>query len=169
MSSGAQVSIAKSDSEARILDLCQKYLEPQGFRAVDVDCHVAGKSIVRIFIERIQPLGGDSTPSLENCAEASRLLGPVLDSEEMIPGRYELEVSSPGLDRRLRLSEDFERVVGEEVKLKLVEKIETLGANLTGKLLKAEGDTITVFTQGKEVPVALPKIKRANRVWQYKR
>src|SRR5687767_6805867 len=131
-SSGAVVSIAKSESEKRILELCEKHLEPEGFRAVDVDCHLAGRSIVRIFIERIVPSGGDSTPSLENCASASRLLGPVLEADPMIPGAFDLEVSSPGLDRRLRLDKDFEQVVGEEVKLKLIERIESIGANLTG-------------------------------------
>ena len=164
------VSILKTDQECKILDLCEKCLNPLGFRAVDVDCHVAGTSIVRIFIERRLPTAEPTgAATIQDCAQVSRLMSPLIDAENVIPGGYELEVSSPGLDRRLRLTEDFEKVVGEEVKLKLAEKLETLGANVTGKLLRAEGDSITVLAQGKEVPVPLNKIRRANRVWNFEK
>ena len=117
-------SIAKSRLEMKVLELCDTHLGPRGFRAVDVDCHVAGKSIVRIFIERLrlqaeaelssaEPETAVSPKrpqtSIEDCAEVSRLIGPVLDTVEFIPGPYDLEVSSPGVERRLRLVSDFER------------------------------------------------------------
>lgn len=164
------VSISKNDQEFKILDLCEKCLNPLGFRAVDVDCHVAGTSIVRIFIERVSPPAEPTgVASIQDCAQVSRLISPLIEAENVIPGGYELEVSSPGLDRRLRLTEDFEKVVGEEVKLKLVEKLAQLGANVTGKLLAAQGESITVLTQGIEVPVPLNKIRRANRVWHFEK
>lgn len=155
----------KSEAEGKLLDLCVKHLEPQGFRAVDVDCHVASRSLVRVFIERLS----SDTASIDDCSEVSRILGPIIEADELVPGAYDLEVSSPGLDRRLRLPSDFEKVVGEEVKLKLVERIESLGANLTGKLVRVDGDVITLSTQGKEVPVPLSQIKRASRVFHFEK
>src|SRR4051794_16535757 len=93
-------SISKTPLELRILSLSENVLEPQGFRVVDVDCRVGHRSLLRIFIER----AGSQNPTLDDCASASRLLSAQLDTdEEILPGAYDLEVSSPGLDRRLRL------------------------------------------------------------------
>lgn len=159
------VSIVKSEAEVKLLDLCAQHLEPQGFRVVDADCHIASRSLVRVFIERLS----SDTATIEDCSAVSRVLGPLLEANNLVPGAFDLEVSSPGLDRRLRLDGDFARMVGEEVKLKLVEKLEDLGANMTGQLVRAEGDTITLLTQGKEVPVPLNKIRRAHRVWRFEK
>lgn len=152
-----------------MLTLCEAHLGPRGFRAIDVDCHVGPRSIVRIFIERMaQEAEASALPTLDDCAEASRTIGTVLDgAEDLIPGGYDLEVSSPGLDRRLRLRSDFQSVVGEQVKLKLTESLEGKGANVTGRLLKVSDDNVTVEVSGEERTVPFDKIKRANRVWVF--
>ena len=142
-----------------------------GFRTVDVDCKLAGRSLVRIFIERqlTEPgLQEKTGVSLDDCAEASRLIGPLLETEECLPGAFDLEVSSPGLDRRLRLRSDFEQFVGQEVKLKLAESIPGMGANPACSLTGVEKEFILVSSQGKEVSVPFSKIKRANLIWKVK-
>ena len=166
-------SIAKSALETKILDLCETHLAPQGFHAVDVDANVGPTSIVRIFVERVvqntPDLGTPISPgtSLEHCAQASRLIGDVLDAQEVMPAGYSLEVSSPGLDRRLRVLGDFEGVVGKEVKMKLTESIEGKGANLTGTLQSVDGNVVVLKVSGQERRVPLEKIKRANVVWHF--
>jgi ribosome maturation factor RimP len=92
----------------------------------------------------------------------------LLDAVEFIPGAYDLEVSSPGVERRLRLKSDFERVIGSEVKLKLNEAIEGRGANLTGILLRVDEDSIVVNVSGGELAIPLNKVKKANLVWHFK-
>jgi ribosome maturation factor RimP len=141
--------------------------------------------MVRIFLERKKnslvevPLASQRNSSsavlppqtgtsIEDCAEASRLLGELLETEAFIPGAYQLEVSSPGLDRRLRLKADFEGNIGQTVKLKLSESIPGVGANLTGKLERVQGEEIVVSVNSKEVPVVIGRILRANRVWHFR-
>jgi ribosome maturation factor RimP len=158
-------SIRKSQEETDILELCERTLSPLGFRAVDVDFRTAGRSLLRLFIERMKTEASAATGvSIEDCAEVSRTLGPVLD--EKIAGAYDLEVSSPGLDRRLRLRSDFEGAVGEEVKLKLAEKLPGRGANLTGQLVRVDKDEVFVTVGKDEVAVALGLIVQAVRVWK---
>ncbi len=156
-------SILKTPEELRLLELCESHLSPLGFRVVDVDCNLTGRSLLRVFVER----SGKNGANVDDCALASRTLDPVLDAESWIAGRFDLEVSSPGLERRLRVLEDFEANVGEEVKLKLVEKIKEGAMNVTGKLLAVSPEGIKVAWQGKEVGIPLSQIRRANRVWNY--
>lgn len=157
-----EASISKNPKEVEILQLCDESLASMGFRVVDVDCRLGGRSLIRIFIER-----ADATPpSLENCSEFSRAISQKLDEKDLIPGAYDLEVSSPGLDRRLRLESDFKRVVGSDVKLKLFERIPGRGSNVTGKVTKVETGNLWIEIEKEEVAVALPKVKQANLVWR---
>lgn len=160
---------AKSALEVQVLGLCEQHLGPKGFRAVDVDCHTGGRSLVRIFIERGLASGAPDpsrSPSIDDCADASRLIGAALETMDLFEGGYDLEVSSPGLDRRLRLDEDFEAAIGEEVKLKLVENWDGRGINLTGKLERVEDGAVIVSVDKEQRRVPLDKIRRANRVWR---
>ena len=149
-------SISKTQVETQVLGLCEELLEPQGFRVVDLDCRIASRSLVRLFIERVagataaSDKPGSTGATLDDCAEASRLIGGVLETkEELIPGGFDLEVSSAGLDRRLRTEADFRAVVGETVKLKLTAAIQGLGANVTGELVRVESAGIVVSVSKK--------------------
>ena len=157
-------SIWKTSQEARILDVCHKCLEPKGFRVVDLDLRVGGRSLVRIFIERMASEGA----TVEDCAEVSRVLGPALDEQSEIPGAYDLEISSPGIERRLRLLRDFENVLGADVKLHLRARLEGRGSNITGRLARVDGDHIVLEVQGQELEIPLNSVKLAHRVWQFK-
>ncbi|NBX92047.1 MAG: hypothetical protein EBQ85_02310 [Proteobacteria bacterium] len=158
-------SISKSDLELKLLNTCEKELLPLGFRIVDLDCRLGGRSLLRIFIER---LGSETQVSLEDCVRASRHLDPFLENENVLEGAYELEISSPGLDRRLRLVSDFEKVLGAELKIGLTESIPGLGANVRGKLLKVVPGQLAMSVSGKEVSIPLNQIKKANTVWEFK-
>lgn len=157
-----EASISKSPLELQILQLCDSLMAPLGFRVVDLDCRVSGRSLLRVFIERV----GGETPSLEDCSRVSRTLSEKLDEGELIPGSYDLEVSSPGLDRRLRLESDFLRAKGQEIRLKLFERLPGRGANVAGKITKVETGNVWVEVDQEEVAIALPKVKQANIVWQ---
>lgn len=141
--------------------LCERLLGPAGFQIVDVDCRIGGRSLIRIYLEKEQGT------TLDVCAEASRTLSTALESDENFPGAFDLEVSSPGLERRLRLQSDFEKVAGREVKLKLAEKMDGLGANVTGTLLRTEGPETVLSVNGKEWRIPLRRIKQANVVWRF--
>lgn len=160
-------SIRKSKVEEQLLSLCDDALNGSGYRVIDVDARVASQSLIRIFIDKI---GTEQGPSLEELAELSRKLDPLIEAANLTQGAYHLEVSSPGLDRRLRLLSDFEQEVGKEISLSLFESLPGIGANVKGQLLKVENGHLSMV-QGvknrKEFEVSFDNIKKANRVWNF--
>jgi ribosome maturation factor RimP len=158
-------SIRKSEAETNLLALCDEALKDSPFRVLDVD--IASHSLIRIFIDKI---GTEKGPSLDEIAELSRKLDPLIEAANFTKSSYNLEVSSPGLDRRLRLISDFAKEIGNEVSLSLHEGLPGIGANLKGELVKVESGRLSM-AQGKknrkEFEVSIDNIKRANRVWNF--
>lgn len=124
---------------------------------------------LRITIEREG--SGIPTPgfgvSLDDCAEVSRDASVVLDAhEELIPQHYNLEVSSPGLDRPLRTPADFARFVGQTVKVKLEKPAPDGQKLLRGKLAEAQADTVAVLVDGKRIEAPFADVAEANLVYE---
>ena len=92
----------------RVRRLIQEVVESQGYELVDVEFKGAGKgSVLRIFIDK------PSGVSHRDCELVSEQVGTVLDVEDLIPSSYTLEVSSPGLDRKLVKESDYTRFDGK--------------------------------------------------------
>lgn len=107
-----------------------------------------GERALQIMAE--DPATGQLT--LDQCAALSRRISDVIDpleeaGEELIPGAYHLEVSSPGIDRPLTRLKDFAQWAGHEAKLSLIEKLAVESGSvrdIRGDLMGIEGETITV-------------------------
>jgi ribosome maturation factor RimP len=84
----------------------------------------------------------DGGISLDKCAEISRMISPILDVDEPMSGEYILEVSSPGIERKLRKKEHFIASVGEKVKIK-----DFATETYKGELIFADNDKIVVKTE----------------------
>lgn len=153
------LSIAKTELENEFIEKIETVIGPAGFRVVDLDLRIARNSLLRIFIEKVS---GESAVTLADCSQLSRELDTFLESSAVFPGPFELEVSSPGLDRRLRLEGDFNKSLGKKIKLKLKEKIETGGKNLTGTLTEIENGDIHLEWNNRKVKVSLANILQAN-------
>jgi ribosome maturation factor RimP len=97
----------------RIREIAKRVADSSGLEVVDVELRGGGKSrMLRIFIDKP---GGVTH---QDCADLSREVGTILDVEDAVPGgSYLLEVSSPGLDRKLVRPADYERFTGNRVKL----------------------------------------------------
>ncbi len=140
-------------------------LEP-GVRALGfelVDSELAGRgrnAVLRVYID------GPHGVTVDDCAEVSRQLSAILDVEDPFPERYVLEVSSPGLDRPLVRREDFERFVGESVKIRLRLPIEGR-RNFSGRLLGVESDHVVLEVDGKTVNLDFGGIEKARLVPRY--
>lgn len=92
----------------RARQLVQQVVEGQGYELVDVEFKGAGKSsVLRIFIDKVDGV------SHRDCELVSEQVGTVLDVEDLIPSSYTLEVSSPGLDRKLVKESDYTRFEGK--------------------------------------------------------
>jgi ribosome maturation factor RimP len=91
-------------------------VEEMGFQIVRIRMISAAGRTLQVMAERP---GG--TMSIEDCERLSRTVSPILDVEDPIPGRYELEVSSPGIDRPLVRPSDFSTWTGHEAKVEMIE------------------------------------------------
>ena len=127
-----------------------------------------GHPIVRVFIDKPGGVTHD------DCSDVSHHLGTVLDVEDAIPSAYLLEVSSPGLDRKLLNAKDYERFVGSRVKLMTREPIAG-NRHFEGRLESFDGNRITLESslgkkkkgkpqESKRVEIEFANIERANLV-----
>src|SRR5512142_3038798 len=95
-----------------IRGIAERVAQSYGCEIWDLEFRGSGKGrLLRIYIDK--PEG----ETHEDCANVSREVGTILDVEDAVPGSYTLEVSSPGLDRRLRNAGDYERFTGSLIKL----------------------------------------------------
>src|SRR5437764_14548186 len=103
----------------RVREIAERVAASSGLEVVEVELRGGGKArMLRIFIDKPDGV------THEDCANLSREIGTILDVEDAIPGgSYTLEVSSPGLDRKLFKAADFERFQGSRVKLKTREPV----------------------------------------------
>lgn len=123
-----------------------------------VTCSLASagrKKLLRVFIDA--PNG----VSVENCQNASRQIQSVLEVSFPLLGDYNLEVSSPGIDRALVKPEHYQRFIGSRVKIKLRQDQEGR-RNFTGELTQATEQYIQLLVDGKTFDLALNDIEKAN-------
>lgn len=113
--------------------------------------------ILRILVDRP---GG---VSIDDCAELSREVSSLLDVEDLIPGAYRLEVSSPGLDRPLVRPEDFERFAGKLVTLRTLVPVDGR-RNFKGTLDGLQGDSVVIRIDEESYEIEFAQIEKANLV-----
>jgi ribosome maturation factor RimP len=135
-------------------------LELLGFECVKLE--VVGSShspVVRLFIDKP---GG---VTVGECALVSRTLGLVLDREDPFPGRYLLEVSSPGSNRPLVAEAHFQRFAGSEARV-VAEKAGEGRITYTGRIRSCSNGVLTLETDGGDVEIGLADLIRANLINQ---
>ncbi len=145
----------------QLIELLEPAVEQLGFELADLEAHFGrGRGVLRIFIDR------EAGITVDDCAEVSHQVSALLDVEDPIPGDYNLEVSSPGLDRRLTKAEHFERFAGERVKVKLKRLYEGR-RNFKAKLLGYSEPNV-ILKEGKdEFVIPLEEIETARIVPKY--
>jgi ribosome maturation factor RimP len=107
--------IVSNPAEQKVAALLEPALADLGYRFVRVRLSGMRRKRLQIMAERIS----DGGMGLEDCERLSRAISPVLDANDPISGEYDLEISSPGIDRPLVREEDFSRFAGHEAKLEL--------------------------------------------------
>lgn len=126
--------------EQQIEQLITPAIEDMGFSLVRVKFTGSGRQTLQIMAERKNTLG----MGLEDCAEISRVVSAILDVEDVIKAEYDLEVSSPGIDRPLVKLQDFIKFKGYEIKLNTSQPIEAR-KKFVGRIKDVEGEDI-IFT-----------------------
>ena len=129
----------------RVREIADRVAATSGLEIVDVEFLGGGKArMLRVFLDKsaagTDPLAGVTH---EDCAKFSREFGTILDVEDVMPGAYTLEVSSPGLDRKLVKPADFTRFTGSRLKLTMRQPVNG-NRHFEGRLEKFEGGRLTL-------------------------
>ncbi|NLY39001.1 MAG: ribosome maturation factor RimP [Firmicutes bacterium] len=139
-----------------VTELIEPYLEALGMELVHLEYRAGNRGSLTIYIDKP---GG---VTIGDCEKASKGISDLLDAYDPIPHRYMLEVSSPGVERPLVKRRDFERFLGEPVKISTIEPID--GAKkFTGMLAAVKGDFIELrMEDGQNIEVAFDNINKAH-------
>src|SRR5271163_2222714 len=129
----------------RVRQIAERVAGSSGLEVVEVEISGAGKHrMLRVFIDRPGATPAANRPdgvTHEDCSKFSREFGTIVDVEDVLPGSYVLEVSSPGLDRKLTKAADFERFRGQRVKLMTREPVNN-NRHFEGKLESFENEKL---------------------------
>ena len=147
--------------EQKLTEMLRPAVEEVGKELLGCEFISAGNhSVLRLFIEH------ENGIDVDDCAEVSRQVGAILDVEDPISTEYNLEVSSPGLDRPLFELAQFEAVIGETINVRL--SIPLNGRRkFKGKLVSIENDTLVVSLDGEEYELIISNVDKANLVYNF--
>ena len=157
LSQSSREGISKLVDLDRTKALIQEIVAAEGLELVDVEFKGGlNHRILRIYIDK--PTGVNH----DDCQRVSQQVGTELDVEDLIPGAYTLEVSSPGLTRKLTTAKDFKRSCGRLIKLQTSEAIEGQ-RSFRGLLTEFDGQVLTVQQKnGKAMRIPLLAVSKGN-------
>jgi ribosome maturation factor RimP len=147
----------------KVTRIAERVADSEGLEVVEVELLGGGKGrVLRIFIDKPEGI------SHADCELVSQQVGTILDVEDVMPGgSYTLEVSSPGLERKLLKARDFERFVGRKAKILLREPLENQ-RRWEGTLAGFSDGVITLEpAPGKSLQIGLQQVERANLKFEW--
>ena len=146
----------------RIREAAERVAQSLGLEVVDVEWKVGRDRFLRVYIDK--PAG----VSHKDCEAVSNQLSVLLDVEDLIPGQqhYILEVSSPGLDRKLTKPAEFERFTGRLARISTIEPVENQKF-FEGRLAGVAGGKVQIEVQGRVIAVPMEGIRKANLVVEF--
>ena len=147
--------------EQNLQEMLQGAVEDLSCELWGIECQRAGRFMtVRLFIDKEGGVGVD------DCADVSRQVSAILDVEDPIADKYNLEVSSPGLDRPLFTLPQFERYIGQDIAVHL--RIPVMERRKwQGKLERIENDMVILIVDGQEQVLVFGNIQKANVVAKF--
>jgi ribosome maturation factor RimP len=143
---------------SKIEEIAQRVVESEGMELVEVEVKGGGSQrMVRISIDKPEGV------THADCELVSQQVGTILDVEDVVPGgRYTLEVSSPGVERKLLKPRDYQRFQGKKVKIALRDPIEGR-RHWEGTLANFENSLVTLeAAPGKIIQFPLEQVQKAN-------
>lgn len=140
----------------KIREAAERVARSEGLEVVDVEWIVGRDRFLRIYIDRPEGI------SHQDCQTVSQQLSTLLDVEELVPGPpYTLEISSPGLDRKLLKPADYERFVGRLAKITLREPVEEK-KNFEGRLAGFADGVVKLQVKDRVIELPYEAIRKAN-------
>jgi ribosome maturation factor RimP len=148
-----------SNLPGRVERMITPAIESMGFEVVRVTLSGGGRAVLQVMAER----AGGGSMTVDDCARISRTVSTILDVEDPIPGRYALEVSSPGIDRPLVKPRDFIRYEGCEARIETRQPVEGR-RRFKGRLAGCAGGIVRIATEEGTAALPLADIHRAKLV-----
>jgi ribosome maturation factor RimP len=156
------LELSLSQLEQKLTEMLTAPVEALDFELVGIEFVRAGKhSTLRVYIDHPDGI------TVEHCAEVSHQVSAVLDVEDPITTEYNLEVSSPGMDRPLFKEQHYLECVGEVVAIRLRMPLGDR-RNFKGKLLSCEQGNVTVEVDGQSYLLTIANIEKGNLVPSFK-
>lgn len=161
------MALHKDDICGRVTAIAQPILESLRIELVDIEYRRSGKELILcLFIDK------EGGVTIDDCADVSRELSAIIDIEDFIPGNFNLEVSSPGLDRPLKKNSDYEKFAGRLVKIKTYEPFQDDAGNrrktFLGHLVGLKDGLVVVkLTEGQTASIPLERVAKANLDFEF--
>ncbi|MEA3501176.1 MAG: ribosome maturation factor RimP [Actinomycetota bacterium] len=149
-----------ADVAEQIWGLVGPYVAAEGIELDDVEVLGGGK-LLRVVVE------GDESIGVDRIADLSRGIARLIENDDPFPGAYTLEVTTPGLERKLRRPDQFRKAVGSDVHIKTFKKIAD-DKHHQGRLTAADDDVIVVSVDGDERRIEMADVASARTmfVWE---
>ncbi len=145
----------------KIRQAAERVARSEGIEVVDVEWKVGRQRFLRVYIDKPEGI------SHRDCELVSQQLSVILDVEDLVPGpRYILEISSPGLDRKLIRPADFERFVGRLARISTLEPVEN-AKFFEGRLAGYADGMVQIEVKGRVIALPLGGIRKANLVVEF--
>lgn len=140
----------------KLLELIQPAVEGLGYEFVGAELVGQGRdTVLRVYIDT------ENGVLVGDCSKVSHQISGVLDVEDPISGQYNLEVSSPGIERPLFTLEHFQRFKGSVVQLELRQPTLEGQRKFTGDVLEVKGDVVHLHVDEEEIEIPFSLIKKA--------
>lgn len=177
-----------SERLAETIDTLHRVIEPvlerEGFELVELEYKLTGakrsRYLLRLTVDRVGrtsydpvreddgtgravPVGG---VTVQDCALLAKAIGPLLDVEDVVPGAYHLEVSSPGVNRPLKKPEHFALAVGRKVRVKTRVPVEGESFFLA-PLVASDDEGLVLDVRGTEVRIPYRLVGKANLEFEF--
>jgi ribosome maturation factor RimP len=145
--------------EYKIFNILEQPIEKIGYELTGCEYIVqGGYALLRIYIDSDKGIG------LGDCQKVMKFVNPLLDVEDIIRGKYNLEVSSPGENRILFTLDHYKKYIGENIKVRLKE-LKNGRRNCKGRLVKVDGQDITIEVDQHKFSFAFEDVEKANLIF----
>ena len=133
--------------------MIQPGVEDLGYELIDVESHQGKKSLkIIVYIDHLNGI------KIDDCVLITKTISPIIDDDSNLKGRYSLEVSSPGLNRKLISKEHYNKFIGKVIKVKLKTKIDNQKIH-KGALLERTDDGISIFENNQKIYIQMNAIE----------
>jgi ribosome maturation factor RimP len=142
-----------SDLRVKIQKMIQSSIEIMDYELIDVECHRGNKSLkIIVFIDHSNGI------KIDDCVIVTNIISKIIDEDNNLMEHYNLEVSSPGLNRKLILNQHYDKFIGKDIRVKLKTKIDNR-IIYKGILLERVDDRISIFENHQKITIQMDTIE----------